>query len=95
MPAGCDGRRSEDLLTPLVLLALLILLVCFTFADLRVYFRAGCALPVFLVVLVILALLILLPVVVLARAPITLTGLLRHLMEGLFLDIQGNLELSN
>ena len=84
MPAGCDGRRSEDLLTPLVLLALLILLVCFTFA-----------LPVFLVVLVILVLLILLPVVVLARAPITLTGLLRHLTEGLFLDIQGNLELSN
>ena len=65
--SGCDRLRSEDLLTPLVLLVLL---------ALKVYFRAECALPVFLVVLVILALLILLPVVVLPCAPITLMGLL-------------------
>ena len=30
---GCDRLRSEDLLTPLVLLALLILLGCFTFCG--------------------------------------------------------------
>ena len=90
--SGCDRLRSEDLLTPLVLLVLL---------ALKVYFRAECALPVFLAVFVILALLTLLPVVVLPCAlitltdllpdlcaTITLTGLLPHVTDGLFLDLQ-------